>query len=94
MEKSTEYAKIGLRTLVFAKRNLSEEEYKEFEIEHNKEDNSKSLLIIENKMEFIGALHTCQRGLPRNFFTYVLENPFYIQILSSYLDRPERQVYL
>lgn len=54
MEKSTEYAKIGLRTLVFAKRTLSEELYKEFQIEHNKEDNSKALSIIEKDMEFIG----------------------------------------
>ena len=54
LEQSSEYAKIGLRTLAFAKKNLSEKELSEFLTEHNKEDNSMALSLIEKDMDFLG----------------------------------------
>ena len=56
LEKSADYAKIGLRTLVFGKKILSEEELKEFEIEFSKENNQNSLSLIEHNMEFLGRI--------------------------------------
>jgi magnesium-transporting ATPase (P-type) len=54
IEKSSDFAKIGLRTLAFAYRELSEEEFQEFLKEFNKENNSKSMPLIEKNMDFLG----------------------------------------
>ena len=46
LEKSSDFAKIGLRTLVFAYRTLTEEEFETFIKEYNKENNSNALKLI------------------------------------------------
>ena len=54
LEESTNFAKIGLRTLLFAKRTLTTEEFFEFNEEYKKENNSQALPLIEKEMDFLG----------------------------------------
>lgn len=54
LEQSCDYAKIGLRTLVFAHKTLSEKDFNLFLKEYNKENNSKAMSLIENNMNFLG----------------------------------------
>lgn len=54
LEKSTDFAKIGLRTLVFAYRKLTRAEFAEFKEEYEKENNQNAKFLIECEMDFIG----------------------------------------
>lgn len=54
LEKSSDFAKIGLRTLVFAHRRLSAAEFENFMAEYNKENNSGAMPLIECDMDFLG----------------------------------------
>lgn len=54
LEQSSEFAKIGLRTLAFAHRSLTEAEFESFLTEYNKENNSGAMSLIESEMDFLG----------------------------------------
>lgn len=55
LEASSEFAKLGLRTLIFARRELSEEEFLRFKCGFEGEDGDAAMRLIEGDMQFIGG---------------------------------------